>query len=182
MSKILIETSSDQFQDLDNLVFKSSLDRLTNLINQIGQNGAEGLELDEITIAIKVSAQSEIILINGCDPTGAITLKFKRSHSLLNTSQDLKTIGSQAPHVSYQKVDYQKLENLLINGQWQEANQETWNLLCMALNKDRGTPLTPSDIEHIPCASLNNIDKLWHKHSNGKFGFTVQSRIYKDYL
>jgi GUN4-like len=172
MSKILIETSANQFQDLDSSALKSSLDQLANLVNQIGQNGTGGLELDEITIAIKVSAQSNVILINESDPAGAITLKFKRFHQI--------PIQSPSSQISYPPVNYQKLENLLANAQWQEANQETWNILCTTLHKHQGTPLTALDIEQIPCASINNIDKLWHKYSNGKFGFTVQSRIYKE--
>ncbi|WP_414576480.1 GUN4 domain-containing protein, partial [Anabaena sp. CCY 9402-a] len=27
------------------------------------------------------------------------------------------------------------------------------------------------------CVSPNNIDKLWSKHSNGRFGFNVQKRV-----
>ncbi len=178
MSKILIETSANQFQDLDSSTLKSSLDQLANLVNQIGQNGTGGLELDEITIAIKVSDQSNVILINGSDPAGAITLKFKRFPQ--PSSQSNSQTGSPSSQISHIPINYQKLENLLANAQWQEANQETWNLLCTALQKHQGTPLTASDIEQIPCTSLNNIDKLWHKYSNGKFGFTVQSRIYKE--
>ena len=33
--------------------------------------------------------------------------------------------------------------------------------------------------EHIPCQILENIDKLWAKYSNGKFGFSVQKEIYE---
>ena len=38
------------------------------------------------------------------------------------------------------------------------------------------------DVEHIekfPCEDLRTIDQLWIKYSNGRFGFSVQKRIYQ---
>jgi len=180
MPKILIETAPDQYQGLDGLALESSLDQLADLINQIGKDKLGNLELDEVTMSIKVSAQGEVILLNQSTSAGAMTLKFKRSHSLNLASQPNLVGHVDTTTTNTQVISYQKLENLLTNGQWQEANQETWNLLCVALHKNQGTPLTASDIEQIPCSSFSNIDKLWHKHSNGKFGFSVQSRIYKE--
>ncbi len=181
MSKILIETALDQIQDLDTVALKSSLDQLVTLVNQIGvnqigvnqignnQDGIGNLELDEVTMAVKVSAQGAVILVS--ETQGAITLKFKRSQPISpNFAHDQQL----------RQISYRKLENALANGQLQEANLETWHILCAALGKTQGTPLTAIDVEQIPCSTLNNIDKLWHKYSNGKFGFTVQSRIYKE--
>jgi hypothetical protein len=160
MPNILIETASNQVQSIDTLTIKSGLDQLVNLISQLGQEASGGLELDEITLGVKISAQGEVILVNGLESAGAMTLKFKR--------------GDRS------SISYQKLEDLLKNSQWQTANQETWNILCILLHKNHGTPLTSSDMDRIPCSVFNNIDKLWHKHSNGKFGFSVQNRIYKE--
>jgi hypothetical protein len=179
MPKILIETAPDQFQGLDGLALESSLDQLADLINQIGKDKLGNLELDEVTMSIKVSAQGEVILLNQSAAAGAMTLKFKRSYRDPNPASHTG-VTSHANQVISTQISYQKLENLLANGQWQEANLETWNLLCTALHKNQGTPLTAADIEQIPCSSFNNIDKLWHRYSDGKFGFSVQSRIYKE--
>ena len=35
------------------------------------------------------------------------------------------------------------------------------------------------DIDNFPCEDLGTIDKLWVKYSNGKFGFSVQKKIYQ---
>jgi hypothetical protein len=169
MSQILVETAPDQFQNLDTVAFESSLNHLTQIINRIGQNSGGNLELDEISIGVKVSAQGEVILVNPSQLTAhTMTLKFKRSQPTANHQ-----INHQVTNI------YQNLEQLLATGQWQAANQETWNILCGALHKKLGTPLTAADMEQIPCASFQNLDKLWHKYSNGKFGFSVQSRIHK---
>ena len=34
-------------------------------------------------------------------------------------------------------------------------------------------------IVRFPCKDLKTIDKLWIKHSNGHFGFSVQKRIWE---
>ncbi|AFY73932.1 GUN4 protein [Synechococcus sp. PCC 7502] len=159
MFQILIETSSERIQAIDSLVLQFNLEQLINLISQIPTTTG-GLELEELSVSIKISEHGQVILLNGSQGTGAMTLKFKRSTTSPNT--------------------YEKLENLLANKLWQEANQETWNLLCVAIHKKLGTSLTTQDIDQIPNATLNAIDKLWHKYSDGKFGFTVQSRIYKE--
>ncbi|MEH2424372.1 MAG: GUN4 domain-containing protein [Nostoc sp.] len=42
-----------------------------------------------------------------------------------------------------------------------------------------------NSVENFPCTDLRTIDQLWVKYSNGRFGFSVQKRIWesvgKDY-
>ena len=38
--------------------------------------------------------------------------------------------------------------------------------------------LMPEDIETFPCEDLRIIDHLWVKFSDGRFGFSVQKKIY----
>uniref|UniRef100_UPI0026220B40 GUN4 domain-containing protein n=1 Tax=Crocosphaera sp. TaxID=2729996 RepID=UPI0026220B40 len=42
--------------------------------------------------------------------------------------------------------------------------------------------LSESDIDNFPCNDLRTIDQLWVHYSNGKFGFSVQKKIYMDEL
>ena len=35
---------------------------------------------------------------------------------------------------------------------------------------------------NFPCDDLRTIDQLWVHYSNGKFGFSVQKKIYMDEL
>jgi serine/threonine protein kinase len=51
-------------------------------------------------------------------------------------------------------VDYTPLQNLLSRNKWQEADQQTWTLLCQALGKRLGYYLTSGDIEKLPCEDL----------------------------
>ncbi|XPM53081.1 MAG: GUN4 domain-containing protein [Leptolyngbya sp. IPPAS B-1204] len=40
--------------------------------------------------------------------------------------------------------------------------------------------ITPDDMRQFPCSTLRVIDNLWQTHSQGKFGFSVQIKIYQD--
>ncbi|MCA1992305.1 MAG: GUN4 domain-containing protein, partial [Coleofasciculus sp. S288] len=35
-------------------------------------------------------------------------------------------------------------------------------------------------IENFPCSDLRTIDQLWVQHSNGRFGFSVQKKIWQE--
>lgn len=161
MSPLFLETSPNTYRKLNSVALQASLSELTTMIANLSEAESGTLRLDEVNINIKISPQGDIILHNGNNTKQAIELKFKR-------------------HSSSATI-YQKLATLLAQGQWQKANQETWDLLCKAIGKAINTKLSPQDIQKIPCTTLSSIDQLWQKHSNGKFGFTIQSRIYKQH-
>ena len=76
-------------------------------------------------------------------------------------------------------MDYRKLRYLLAKGKWKEANKETARvILAVAKREDEGR-LDVQHIDNFPCEDLRTIDKLWVEYSNGKFGFSVQKRIYQ---
>ena len=73
---------------------------------------------------------------------------------------------------------YQQLEQYLKNGQWEKADRETYRLMLETVNKEEGQLLEPEDLENFPCDDLRILDKLWVSYSKGKFGFSVQKKIY----
>lgn len=77
-------------------------------------------------------------------------------------------------------IDYTKLRDLLQRKKWKEADKQTWDVLCQLLGKPSGYYLKNGDIENLPCEDLRTIDKLWLKYSDGRFGFSVQKRIYDE--
>lgn len=40
---------------------------------------------------------------------------------------------------------------------------------------------TPDELPNSPCEPLRAIDGLWVKHSGGRFGFSVQKKMYLEY-
>jgi hypothetical protein len=75
---------------------------------------------------------------------------------------------------------YQQLETYLKNGQWKEADKETDRLMLQIAGKESDQWLSKEDIQNFPCEDLRAIDKLWVDYSNGKFGFSVQKKIWID--
>ena len=75
--------------------------------------------------------------------------------------------------------DYTKLRDYLSNKKWQEADKETWALLCQSLSLTVGPQLEISAISQLPCEDLQIVDRLWLHYSQGRFGFSVQKQIYE---
>ncbi|QYO62885.1 GUN4 domain-containing protein [Leptolyngbya sp. 7M] len=73
---------------------------------------------------------------------------------------------------------YTKLRDLLKAGNWKKADRETANRMCEVIDRQKEGWFREEDIQMFPCQDLLNIDRLWVKYSDGKFGFSVQKRIY----
>jgi hypothetical protein len=78
-------------------------------------------------------------------------------------------------------MDYSELRDLLKAEEWKEADEETYRVMLAVAKREKEGWLRVEDIDNFPCADLLTIDQLWVKYSNGKFGFSVQKRIYQDY-
>lgn len=79
-----------------------------------------------------------------------------------------------------QDSKYQTLEALLKAQQWREADEETYRLMITTVGKEEGQWFDREDLLNFPCTDLKAIDGLWVKYSQGKFGFSVQKKIYLD--
>ena len=84
---------------------------------------------------------------------------------------------------------YHKLDELLQARKWKEADLETAKIIYVISHKElpESSPYRTymrnyfgsEYIKVLPRKDLNNINKLWLKYSNGRFGFSVQKRIWK---
>jgi len=75
---------------------------------------------------------------------------------------------------------YTQLETYLKTQQWREADQETYRLMITTVGKKEGQWFDRADLENFPCEDLRTLDQLWVKYSNGKWGFSVQKRIWQE--
>ncbi len=75
---------------------------------------------------------------------------------------------------------YQRLERFMKNEQWQEADYETYQVMIEILGTEEGNCLRKEELLNFPCEDLLAIDELWVKHSQGKFGFSIQKEIIKN--
>jgi uncharacterized caspase-like protein/predicted GTPase len=76
-------------------------------------------------------------------------------------------------------VDYTRLRDFLKAQQWQESNQETKRVMLQVADCEKEGWLDSNAIDCFPITDLRTIDQLWVKYSNGRFGFSVQRRIFQ---
>lgn len=84
------------------------------------------------------------------------------------------------------KQQIKRLEYLLSNGRWKEADQQTDRVMRMIavpqaedFYDHKKAWIEPEKIANLPCGTLQTIDKLWVNASNGRFGFSVQRNLWQ---
>ena len=70
-----------------------------------------------------------------------------------------------------------KLEQLLSEGNWQGADQETKSLM-LQISQASGS-LNDKTISRLSCENLSAINRVWQNKSQGRFGFSVQAQTWK---
>ena len=76
---------------------------------------------------------------------------------------------------------YERLRDLLATQNWKEADMETARVMLQVAGRQKEGWLDTESIEKFPGEDLRTIDQLWLKYSNGRFGFSVQKRIYQNF-
>ncbi|NJR19293.1 MAG: hypothetical protein HC785_28830 [Calothrix sp. CSU_2_0] len=109
-------------------------------------------------------------------------VKTATSYSYTNSKDFTDVIGG----------DFHTLNELLQSKKWKEADLETANIIYAIgqnelpnSNYYKNYPpnyIVEEHIKVLPKKYLRNIDNLWKKHSNGRFGFSVQKRIFKIFV
>jgi hypothetical protein len=75
---------------------------------------------------------------------------------------------------------YQKLQGLLKVGKLLEADDETVRVIMQEAGKTDREDLTPDEVKVFPCSVLRVIDRLWTTYTGGRFGFSVQLKLYQE--
>lgn len=175
-------------KEQDNPIILKKINSLTNnisikkqlyLIEQMAQQGEKSQEaLLELLINRRIIEKQELIDLDG------ILFEVLRSTNIRNIKDrlDLYFInGLVKLKPSYEEA-YQPLQKLLIYKKFQEADKLTQQQLCklagLNINNSRNW-LYFTDISLLPIEDLYIIDMLWRIYSRGKFGFSIQKKIWK---
>jgi hypothetical protein len=73
---------------------------------------------------------------------------------------------------------YHLLETYLKKNQWIEADEETAWIFYQVMIK-QGYKNWDELCKELPCKTLQEINQLWLKYSNGLFGISIQRKIYQ---
>jgi tetratricopeptide (TPR) repeat protein len=142
---------------------------------------------------VKASCQSRLGYIQPAleNLKEAVRLNPEASQELAKTDSDFDQLREderfQALMESSVGVDYTTLKRYLKGKQWREADQETARLMKEVIQKvinsteidEDSTEIDKGAIAVFPCVDLSTIDSLWVKNSDGRFGFSVQKKIYQ---
>jgi hypothetical protein len=104
-------------------------------------------------------------------------LMVRSAAAQTSAPQPQHTIDS-LPLESEKGIDYQKLRDLLKAEKWGEADKETLRIMLLITNRVSQGWLTAKSISKFPCEDLRTIDQLWVVSSEGKFGFSVQVKVW----
>lgn len=150
---------------------KTRLDAFTGLVAQ----GSEGLTvLQEALLAEQAS--------------GNFTWLSGSIYQLLSTDDSESARAFLAKHfpdgllplTSGRFVDYSHLQQLLVEGQYKQADIETIAKIC-ELAGEAATKrkwIYFSEVDQLPTEDLETLDLLWRVYSQGRFGFSVQREIW----
>jgi len=118
-------------------------------------------------------------------------LQQKAEEKLKQINTAYEFLKSYQPHLTESTIEFEiekpvevfinseKLEKLLKLGKLKEADHETKRLLLELAGREKEGWLLPEDVKRFPPQALLVIDQLWIKNSNGRFGFSVQSKIWR---
>ncbi|MEM6427107.1 MAG: GUN4 domain-containing protein [Cyanobacteria bacterium P01_D01_bin.128] len=73
--------------------------------------------------------------------------------------------------------DYSRLRQLLWQGAWKDADQETERMILQVASTDM-RPINRDSILNLPIQDLLTIDQLWAWYGPDQFGFTAQRLVY----
>ncbi|KAI3740668.1 hypothetical protein L2E82_31138 [Cichorium intybus] len=121
-----------------------------------------------------------------CPPLLSFSIKPNNNNPTISISSAVKTFSisataSTSSTSAAQSTSFDLLQRLLSANDFREADNETRRLL-IALAGDaaqkRGYVFF-SEVQFIAESDLKTIDQLWRNHSNNKFGYSVQKRLWE---
>lgn len=196
----MLKTSTSQvYQELEEWNNAENLiDESLKILENFNNNSNEVLQIKLLSYKVKgdLLAQKEEkqkaieyyelvleIINNNPEKTHSFTNKYLESvqqgfTNLLSKYPD-KNLNSQYKK-SFKKQYLDELNKLLAKGKWEEADSKTYELMSYVANREKKLDYNYLQIENLSCDELGKIDRLWVDHSNGRFGFSVQKKIWKD--
>jgi len=149
------------------------------------------LSKDEITLnqaiylisnymSTQLVAQKKVLGIEETDIASSYSQLFIEKKELVEQPNNDKDIEFATEFKSNWNIDYSKLQNLLAQYKWQEADIETTKLMLQVMGKNDWNEVYKEDILNFSCQAFHKIDQLWQQYSHGYFGFSVQQSIWNE--
>ncbi|MBD2448706.1 GUN4 domain-containing protein [Nostoc sp. FACHB-152] len=142
--------------------------------NEINVN--QTISLISNYMSTQLIAQKKVL---GIVETDFVLLNFQPEETELVVSPNTDIEFTQYSESNWH-IDYSKLQNLLADYKWREADIETAKLMLQVMGKNYWNEVYKEDILNFSCQALDKIDRLWQHYSHGYFGFIVQQSIWDE--
>lgn len=145
-------------------------------ITELATLGEEGLQVFDEFIQARKAANTDVTMIDGKIHQTLLQSVLPRAIEIAQTHYPNGVVTLK----SEKAIDYQPIQVLLAKQDFEEADRVTSKKLCEAAGAAalaRGW-LYFTDAKSIPISDLQTINQLWLVYSEGKFGFSVQRKIW----
>jgi hypothetical protein len=154
----------------------NQLPAIAELVNLDESLIEEGLQILDEFIQARKAANTQVTWIDGKIHQTLLQSNFPKAIALVQThyAHGVVTLKSE------KAIDYQPIQILLAKQDFEEADRVTSKKLCEAAGENalaRGW-LYFTEVKSIPINDLQTINQLWLVYSEGKFGFSVQRKIW----
>lgn len=167
----------DPIDDLDRLASQLQSESPKNqlqIVSQLVAYGDRGLTILREFLRSRSSASPDLV-------TGKVYQILYQSN-LPETQEFLSVHFPQGlvPLKSDRAIDYQLLQHLLAQQDYQAADSLTRQKLCEIAGEAAIARkwVYFTEVEQFPESDLQTIDTLWSVYSEGKFGFSVQRKLW----
>ncbi|MBO1055278.1 MAG: hypothetical protein HEQ27_01610 [Dolichospermum sp. JUN01] len=137
--------------------YKIASDKYNLLKSQLESSNTNLFKLD---LNILYNGNADIVALlyrqlNDLDSSNTVYYEFLKAHLL-------------------DELDYLMQQN----NRWQDADSKNWQFILVSAKREKEGYLELNNIKNFNCKDLKAVDELWVKNSKGKFGFSVQKKIY----
>nr|QCI05759.1 hypothetical protein [Dasysiphonia japonica] len=168
----ITETLENNDQNISNNIINNIDEIIKN--SKIEQETLSNLLISRIIIYKKNITKLDKIILQKLKDKSVDNIKQKLDIAFNNKMNELTKSTSL-------NIDYTILQKLLIQQNFQKADQLTQKYLCELSNinkKNNRNWLYFTDIQLIPKEDLFTIDLLWKIYSNNKFGISIQKKVW----
>jgi hypothetical protein len=143
---------------------REAIDRYTCFRNTIAQLTDNLSNMNTLTSELHLESNFEVLLNEINSRLSEITLEESKPPS--------PQLNLDTP------IDYTKLISFLQARKWVDADKESLRAFLKAANREQQGWLRLEDFGNLPNNVVCTVDHLWTKYSSGRFGLSVQSKIW----
>ncbi len=171
---MVMVSESGTLEDLRQQLQGDSLKRQLSAVHELVALGAEGLDTLKAVLLERKDAPPTLL-----DGRMVQVLYATQQGDIQDFLLETWPEG-RVPMPSAAEIDYSPIQDCLVAQDFQEADRLTLVKLCELAGptavKRKWVYFT--EVEMFPSLDLQTLDRLWQIYSEGKFGFSVQRRIW----